>query len=70
MTTSRDHLTKVETMTVVAIESGVLLVTETRDLIVEFDDMIRRKATTELDAWNDRAKGGLVAALANGAMKN
>jgi hypothetical protein len=47
-------------MTVAAIENGVGLIAESRDAITAFQDMIRRKATTELDAWPDRAKGGLV----------
>lgn len=70
LTTGRDHLTKAETLTVTAIESGVVLLAEARDVIADFHDMIRRKATTELDAWIDRAKGGLVAAFANGVMKD
>ena len=49
---------------VAAIENGVALVAEARDAIVAFQDMIRRKATTELDAWLDGAKDGLVAAFA------
>jgi transposase len=57
-------------MTVAAIESGVALLAEARDLIADFQDMIRRKATTELDGWIQRAKGGLVAAFANGVMKD
>lgn len=57
-------------MTVAAIESGVALLAEARDAIAAFQDMIRRKATTELDAWLDRAKGGLVAAFANGMTKD
>ena len=32
--------------------------------------MIRRKATTKLDAWLDYAEGGLVAAFANRVMKD
>lgn len=70
LTTGRDHLTKAETLTVAAMESGVVLLAEARDVIADFHDMIRRKATTELDAWIDRAKGGLVAAFANGVMKD
>ncbi len=70
LTTGRDDLTKAETVTVAAIESGVTLLVEARDLIAGFQDMIRRKTTTELDAWLDRAKGGLVAAFANGLTKD
>ena len=70
LTTGRDHLTKAETMTVAAIENGVTLIAEARDAIAAFQDMIRRKATTELDAWLDRAKAGLVAAFANGMTRD
>ena len=70
LTTSRDHLTKAETTAAAAIESGVALVAEARDAIVAFQDMIRRKATTELDAWLDGAKDSLVAAFANGITKH
>jgi transposase len=70
LTIGRDHLTKAETMTVAAIESGVMLLVEARDVIAAFQDIIRRKATTELDAWLDRAKVSLVAAFANGMTKD
>jgi transposase len=70
LTTGRNHLTKAETITVAAIENGVALVAEARDAIVAFQDMIRRKATTELDAWLDGAKDGLVAAFASGIIKD
>ena len=55
---------------VAAIESGVALLVEARDAIAAFQDMIRRKATTELDAWLDRARGGRVAAFSNGMTKD
>jgi transposase len=70
LTTGRDHLTKAETVMVAVIESGVALLAEARDLITAFQDMIRRKATGELDAWLERAKGGLVSAFANGLTKD
>ncbi len=57
-------------MTVVAIESGVALSAEARDVIADFQDMIRRKAATDLDGWIDRAQGSLVAAFANGVLKD
>ena len=55
---------------VAAIESGVALLAKARDVIAGFQDMVRRKATTELDAWLNHAKGGLVAAFANDLMKD
>ena len=70
LTSGRDHLTKVETMTVATIEHGVTLLAETRDVITAFQDMIKRKASTELDAWLDRAKGSLIAGFASGVAKD
>ena len=70
LTTGRDHLTKAETVTVAAIESGVTLITEARDAIAAFQDMIRRKAAIELAAWLDGAKEGLVAGFASGITKD
>jgi transposase len=66
----RDNLTKAETMTVAAIEDVVTPLAEARDVIGDFQDMIRRKAVAEFDPWLDRAKGGLVAAFASGLMKD
>lgn len=70
LTTGRDQLTKAETITVAAIESGVALVAEARNAMEACHDMISRKATTELEAWLDRAKGGLLAAFVNGMTKD
>jgi hypothetical protein len=42
-----------------------------RGAIAAFQDiMIRGKANTELNAWLDRAKGGLLAAFASGMTKD
>jgi transposase len=70
LTSGRDYLTKAETLTVAAIENGVALLAEARDAITAFQDMIRRKATAELDAWLERAKSGLLAAFASGLTKD
>jgi len=70
LTTGRDHLTKAETIMVAAIESSVEFLADARDLIAGFQDMIRRKTATELDGWLDHAKGGLIAAFANGVTKD
>jgi hypothetical protein len=48
LTTSRDNLTKSETVTIAAIEGGVPLLVGARDIIAEFHRMIRRKAETSL----------------------
>ncbi len=70
MTIGRDQLSKAETVTVAAIESGVELLVEAREVVADFQAMIRRKAPAELDPWIERAKTSLVAALANGVTKD
>ena len=70
LTTGRDHLTKAESVTIAAIENGVAVLAEARDVIADFQDMIRRKAVAELDAWLDRASGSLVVAFANGMVRD
>ena len=70
MSVGRDQLTKAETITVAAIETGVAALAEARDVIVAFHDLLRRKALRELDPWMERARGGLVAAFANGVARD
>lgn len=70
LTTERDHLTKAETVTVAAIESGVTSLAAARDVIGDFQDMVRRKAITEFEPWLDRARSSLVAAFATGLAKD
>ena len=70
MTIGRDRLSKAETVTVAAIESGVELLVEAREIVADFQAMIRRKALADLDPWIERAKTSLVAAFANGVTKD
>jgi hypothetical protein len=71
MTTGRDTLSKSETVTIAAIESdGVPTLVEARETIAAFHAMIRRKASTELMPWLDRARQSLVASFANGVTKD
>ena len=56
MTIERDRLSKAETVTVAAIEGGVELLVEAREIVADFQAMIRRKALAELDPWIERAK--------------
>ena len=39
-----------------AVESGVAVLVEARDIIQEFQGIIRRKALDELDAWIGKAR--------------
>ena len=70
MTIGRDRLSKAETVTVAAIESGVELLVEAREIVADFQAMIRRKTLAELDPWIERAKTSLVAGFANGVTKD
>ncbi|PPD10125.1 MAG: transposase [Methylocystis sp.] len=70
MTTGRDTLSKSESVTIAAIESGVPLLVEARSVIAAFHAMIRKKHDAELDAWIEYAKLSLVASLASGVIKD
>jgi transposase len=70
LTVGRDRLTKAETLTVAAIEGGVKILVEAREIVADFQAMIRRKALVELGPWIERAKASLVAAFANGVTKD
>jgi transposase len=66
MTIGRDLLTKAETVTVAAIETGVPTLVEAREIIAEFHMMIRRKAEAGFAPWIERARNSLVASFAGG----
>ncbi|TWB13001.1 transposase [Nitrospirillum amazonense] len=70
MTLGRDDLTKAETVVIAAIEGGVPTLVDTRNIIADFQGMIRRKSLSDLEPWLDRAKGSLVASFANGINKD
>jgi transposase len=70
LTVGREQLSRAETITVAAIENGVTVLVEAREIILEFQGIIRRKALADLDAWISRAQAGLVAAFANGVSKD
>ena len=70
LTFGRDSLTKSETVTVAAIESGVPLLIEARQLIADFQSMIRTKSLANLEPWLERGKSSLVVAFANGIIKD
>lgn len=70
MTNGRDTLSKAETVTVAAIEDGVPLLVEAREIIAAFQAMIRRKSLADLEPWLERARSSLVASFANGVIKD
>lgn len=49
MTICRDDLSKSQTVTVAAIEGGVLQLVEARDIIAAFQAMIRKKSLGDLE---------------------
>jgi transposase len=70
MTNGRDTLSKSETVTIAAIEQGVPLLVEAREIIAAFHAMIRKKAHVELEPWLERACASLVMSFANGVIKD
>jgi transposase len=70
MTIGRDHLTKAETVTIAAVETGVPTLVEARALVTGFHDMIRRKAEADLIPWIERGRDSLVASFANGVSRD
>jgi transposase len=70
MTTSRDNLSKSESVTIAAIEGGAPSLVEARQIIAEFHAMVRASAVAQLPAWIDRAATSLVASFANGVRRD
>ncbi|OKP64687.1 transposase [Ensifer adhaerens] len=70
LTNNRDNLTKSETVTIAAIESGVPLLIAARDIITDFHLMVRRKVENQLMPWIDRARDSLVASFGKGVAKD
>ena len=70
MTNGRDALSKSETVTIAAIEQGVTLLVEAREVITAFHTMIRKKANADLDPWLGGACTSLVASFANGVTRD
>lgn len=70
MTIGRDDLSKSETVTVAAIEGGVPLLVEAREIIAAFQGMIRKRSLADLEPWLERACSGLTGSFANGVVKD
>ena len=70
LTIGRDDLSKAETVTVAAVETGVPSLVEAREIVDSFHVMIRRKVAADLEPWIERASGSLVASFANGVAKD
>ena len=70
MTIGRDALSKAEAVTVAAIEGGVPLLVEAREIVAAFQAMVRKRALAELEPWLAQARSSLVASFANGVIKD
>jgi transposase len=70
MTIGPDRLSKAETVTVAAIEAGAPMLVEARDLIADFQAMVRKRSADDLDLWLERAKPSLLASFASGVIKD
>jgi transposase len=70
MKMARDHLSKADTVMIAAIEAGVPMLAEARDLIDRFQAMIRRRIIAELDPWITDANASLIASFANGIIRD
>jgi transposase len=70
MTIGRDNLSKSETVTVAAIEKGVPLLVEAREIIATFQAMIRKKSLAAFEPWLERARSSLLASFASGIAKD
>ncbi|AZO50304.1 MAG: transposase [Mesorhizobium sp.] len=70
MTTARDHLSKADTVMIAAVEAGVPMLVEARNLVVGFHSMIRKKLADDLEPWIEAARRSLVASFANGIVRD
>jgi len=70
LTIGRDQLSKSETVMVAAVEAGVPLLVEAREIVATFQAMVRKRLTDALDPWLERAKSSLVISFANGVLKD
>jgi hypothetical protein len=69
MTTGGDSLSKADTVTIAAIETGLPTLVEAREIIAGFHQMLRRKLVDGLTAWIERARSSLVASFASGVAR-
>ena len=67
---ARDHLSKADTVTVAAIETGAPEVVAARTLTDRFYAMIRAKAAGDLGDWISAAATSLIASFAGGVAKD
>jgi hypothetical protein len=59
LTIGRDHLSKSETVMVAAVEAGVPLLVEAREIVATFQAMVRKRLSDALDSNFDPISGGV-----------
>jgi transposase len=70
LTIGRDQLSKSETVTVAAVETGIPPLVEAREIVATFQTIVRKRLADALEPWLERAKSSLVASFANGVIKD
>ena len=70
MTIGCDDLANSQTVTVAAIEGGVPQIVEALEVIAAFQAMICKKSLADLEVRLERTGSSLVAAFANGVIKD
>lgn len=70
LTVGRDRLSRSEAVIVAAIEGGVPLLVEARDVAAAFQAMVRKRSLAMLEPWLGRAQSSLLASFANGVLKD
>src|SRR5918993_3371627 len=70
LTVGRDRLSRSETVTVAAIEGGVPLLVEAREIVAAFQALVRTRSLDALGPWLERAGSSLVASFAHGVLKD
>jgi transposase len=66
MTTGRDQMSKANIITLAAIQTGVPMLVEARNLIDRFQAIVRQSVAADLDPWIIDARTSLVASFASG----
>ena len=66
MTTARDHMSKADTITIAAIETGVPTLVAARTLTDRFHIMVKRRTEADLVPWIAAASQSLIASFASG----
>jgi transposase len=70
LTIGRNRLSRSETVTVAAVESGVPLLVEAREIVGKFQSMVRKRCLHALDPWLERARSSLIASFSTGVLKD